>query len=105
VEGSVQLPWKLEWETDVNFFIRQKTDVFQTNNNVVLWNMSLFKKIGKDDKFRFGVMANDLLNQNIGFKRDISTNYISEKTYNTYRQYFMVSLRWNFARNGKPQDF
>jgi len=105
VDAGIQLPWKLEWESDVNFFIRQKTDVFKTNNNVILWNMSLFKKIGKDDKFRFGVTANDLLNQNIGFKRDISTNYISEKTYNTYRRYFMVSLRWNFAKNGKPQDF
>ncbi len=105
MDATIFLPWKLEWETEGNFFFRQKTSVFQNNNNVILWNMSIYKKIGKDEKFRFGITANDILNQNIGFKRDISTNYITEKTYNTYRRYFLVSLRWNFAKNGKPQDF
>ena len=48
--------------------------------------------------------ANDILNQNIGFDRNINDNFISERTYNTMRRYFMLSFIWNFSKNGKPME-
>jgi len=30
---------------------------------------------------------------------------ISEKTYNTFNQYVMLSFIWNFNKNGKPMEY
>jgi hypothetical protein len=105
IDVSVTLPWKLYLNTDMNLFLRQKTEVFPTNNNVAYWNMAFGRKFMKDDAFRVEIYANDLLNQNRGFRRDISSNYITEKTYNTYGRFIGLVLKWNFAKNGKPSDF
>ena len=63
------------------------------------------KKLFKNDQAVIRLYAFDILNQNIGFRRNINTNYISEKTYNTFNRYLMVSVIWNISKNGKPQTF
>ena len=102
---GIFLPWKMETGGDVSFNLRQKTSVFDNNNNAVLVSLWLERKILKNDAAKFRLYAFDILNQNIGFRRNISTNYISERTYNTFNQYFMLSFIWNFNKNGKPMEF
>ena len=102
---GIFLPWKMETGGDVSFNLRQKTSVFDNNNNAVLVSLWVEKKILKNDAAKFRLYAFDILNQNIGFRRNISTNYISERTYNTFNQYFMLSFIWNFNKNGKPMEF
>jgi hypothetical protein len=102
---GIFLPWKMETGGEVSFNLRQKTSVFDENTNAVLVNLWLEKKILKNDAAKFRLYAFDILNQNIGFRRNISTNYISERTYNTFNQYFMLSFIWNFNKNGKPMEF
>jgi hypothetical protein len=104
-QASLVLPWKLEFGTDIGAQFRQKTAAFPKNNNVVRWNTSLERKILKDDAGKIRISAFDLLNQNIGFDRDISSNFVTERTYDTFRRYFMVSFVWNFSKNGKPQGW
>jgi hypothetical protein len=100
----VFLPWKFELNTDANFNLRQKTDVFDQNTNSILWNARIERKFMKNDQCRIGFQANDLLNQNIGFQRQISSNFISERTYNSIKRYFLLTFAWNFSKNGKPQE-
>jgi hypothetical protein len=96
-----QLPKKFEFRTDAEFIQRQKTSVFDDNNNVIRWNASLGKKFLKNDAgiIKFGIY--DILNQNIGFSRDVRNNYISERTYNTLMRYWLLTFTWNFTKNGK----
>ncbi len=98
----VYLPWKLEIVSEETLNLRQKTDAFDKNNNVIQWNGRLKRKILKNNVGELGLAAYDILNQNIGFSRNINSNFISERTYNTFRRYFMLSFTWNFSKNGKP---
>jgi hypothetical protein len=99
---NVHLPWKLEIQTDVSFNFRQKISAFDKNNNAIRWNARLDRKILKNDAARIRFQAFDMLDQNIDFNRNTNSNFSSESTYDTLRRYFMLSLIWNFNKNGKP---
>jgi hypothetical protein len=95
--------WELSGDISANF--RQQTEAFPEDNNAILWNMWLDRKFGKNDNVKLRLYAFDILNQNIGFQRTISSNFINERTYNTFNRYLMLSFIWNFSKNGKPVAF
>lgn len=99
---DIFLPLKFQIHSDCDFNFRQKTDVFEDNNNVILWNVWVGKKFLKKDALLVKVTGHDLLNQNIGFDRTVNSNYISQKTYSTIQRFFLVSLVWNFTKAGTP---
>ncbi|WP_205511380.1 TonB-dependent receptor [Longitalea arenae] len=105
VDLLVFLPWKLEIGTNCNFNFRQKTSTFDRNNNSIRWNARLDRKLFKNNVARIRFSANDILDQNIGFNRNINSNFISERTYDTIRRYFMLTFIWNFSKNGKPAEW
>lgn len=94
------LPWKLQIHTDVDFIFRQKTSVFDKNNNVIFLNAWFGKKLLAGDALIIKISGNDILNQNIGFTRSVNTNYITENTYSTIQRYFMISAVWSFTKKG-----
>ena len=98
------LPLKFQIHTDCDFIYRQKTSTFDNDNNVILWNLWVGKKLLKNDALLIKVSGNDLLNQNIGFNRTVNTNFISQNTYTTIQRYFMLSVVWNFNKNGPKQN-
>ncbi|MCB0698525.1 MAG: TonB-dependent receptor [Chitinophagales bacterium] len=103
---QIDLPWKIEFKTDVNWMMRQRTEVFDRNNNVLRWNAFLGKKFLKNDQLELKLSAYDILKQNLGFNRYATSNYITENNYNTIRRYFMLGLEWNFTKMGvgdKPE--
>ncbi len=95
-------PWKLQLHTDCDFIFRQKTSVFDNNNNVIYWNGWFGKKLLKGDAMVIKISANDILNKNIGFTRTANTNYITQNTYSTIQRYYMLSVVWNFNKGPKP---
>jgi len=96
------LPFKFEVNTDASFNFRQKTAVFSANRNAIIWNASLGKRLFKEScLLKFGI--NDILNQNIGFNRNISSNFISENAYLTLRRFWTVSFTWNFTKSAAGQ--
>lgn len=99
---DIFLPLKFQIHSDCDFNFRQKTDVFEDNNNVILWNAWVGKKFLKKDALLVKVTGHDLLNQNIGFDRTVNSNYISQNTYSTIQRFFLVSLVWNFTKAGTP---
>jgi hypothetical protein len=107
LEMSWELPMKFEIGSDINWYIRQKTVVFDGNNNVFKWNAYVSKKFAKNDQLELRAYVNDILNQNIGFNRFAQNNYVTENNYNTIKRYGMLSLTWNFTKSGigpAPQD-
>jgi hypothetical protein len=105
VDFWATLPWKLEVRSDCEFNLRQKTSVFEKNNNSIKWDGSIDRKLFKNDVARLRFSVHDLLNQNIGFNRNINSNFVSERTYNTIKRNFLVTFIYNFSKNGKPMEW
>lgn len=97
-EISYDFPLKIEVGTDVNWFIRERTSVFDQNNNVLRWNAYVSKKFLKNDQLELKASVSDILNQNLGFNRYAQNNYVYQDSYNTIRRYGLLSLTWNFTK-------
>lgn len=107
IEAFVELPWQLRISSAVNINLRQRTDVFTTNNNVVRWDAYCARKLGKDKKSEVRLSVFDILNQNIGFNRSASGISVTENSYTTIRRYGLLSFVWNFAKRpagSKPAE-
>ncbi len=98
LNANVSLPWHLVINTDFDYNIRQKTNVFTTNNNVFLWNAYFGRRLLKNDKAIIKITANDILNENKGFTRNINSNTLTQQSYTTLRRYFMLAFTWNFSK-------
>ncbi len=97
---SYLFPGNFTLGTDIDWLYRQKIDEQDQNNSVFRWNAYLSKAFLKDRSLVLKLYVNDILNQNVGFVRTASDNYITENSYNTIRRYGMLSLTWNFTRSG-----
>lgn len=94
------ISWKLpkDWtiKTNLSANFRQQTEVFGRNVNAIIWNADIEKKIVKKKNIFLTLSANDILNQNIGFSRNIRTNMIQENTFLTVQRFFLLGFRWKF---------
>jgi len=97
LNGSVQLPAKIEIGSSVDMMFRQKTTVFNTNNNVIKWNAYVEKKLLKKGQLAVRASVFDILNQNLGFSRTANGSIVTQNSYNTIRRYGMLQVIWNFS--------
>ncbi|MGN6491689.1 MAG: outer membrane beta-barrel protein [Agriterribacter sp.] len=98
IDTYIALPGKFDLSNEADFNFRQKTSVFDQNRNTIIWNASLSKRLFKETcSLKFSV--NDILNQNIGFNRNINSNFVSENTYVTLRRFWLLTFTWNFTKN------
>lgn len=102
INFTAKLPAKLYFEANSNITIYEKISVFTGNADVYLVNASLKKTFSKNDNWELKFSVNDLLNQNKGINRNISSNFIAQTTQQTIQRYFLLSLAYNFNKNGKP---
>lgn len=96
---NITLPKRFEFNTDVDATFRQKTDLFTKNNNVIQWDAYIGKKIFKNDKGLIKLSAFDILDQNKGYDRYITSSVIQETNYQTINRYFMLSFVWNISKS------
>jgi predicted adenine nucleotide alpha hydrolase (AANH) superfamily ATPase len=71
---------------------------------VYILSSTIRKVISKNDQWETKLYVNDILNQNLGISRNVNSNFISETTNQTIQRYFLLSLIWNFNKNGKPSN-
>ncbi|MGV3529189.1 MAG: TonB-dependent receptor [Flavisolibacter sp.] len=86
--------WKLQLNTDCQIAYQQQLKGFSGNPNQIVWNATLSKEVVKNGKI--SLVANDILNQNRGFNRSISTNFITENRFQRVGQYFFLQFEWSF---------
>jgi hypothetical protein len=98
VETTVTLPGKFELSSSCNFDLRQNLAAFAGNPNQIIWNASLSKKVFKDKSGKIYFIANDLLDRNKGFNRNISSNFISEDRYSRISRYFLLKFEWSLSK-------
>ncbi len=84
--------------------IYQKTTVFADQRDIYIISSSVRKVLSKNDQWEMKLYVNDILNQNLGISRNASSNFISETTNQTIQRYALLSLIWNFSKNGKPAN-
>jgi hypothetical protein len=101
-EYTIKKKYKIGTNCDIN--IRQKTADFSQNFNTVIWNASASRTFFKADNLKLEISCHDMLNQNIGFRRNATSNYINENTYTVLKRYFMISLTWNFTKGGAGES-
>ena len=70
------------------------------NQNYVLWNMSLGKKILKNQKGEIKLSVFDLLKQNQSITRNITGEYIEDVRNDVLQQYFMLNFTYNLRNFG-----
>ena len=91
------MPWSLEFNSNMDFDLRQKLKAFPTNTNLIVWNGSIERKIMKKTA-KIIFVARDILNQNKGFTRNISSTFVSDDRFQRIGRYFMLRLEWNFTK-------
>ncbi len=96
LNAVVQLPADFEVGSSANIMLRQRTEVFTTNNSIVKWNAVVSKKFLKKKELELKLSVFDILNQNLGYTRMAQGNTITQNSYTTIRRYGMMSLIWNF---------
>jgi hypothetical protein len=82
--------------------IYQKTAVFANQQDAYIVSPSIRKILSKNEKWEAKFAVNDLFNQNVNVNRSISSNFISETTTQNIQRYGLLSLIYNFSKNGKP---
>jgi hypothetical protein len=100
LEGSLQLPLKFTIGTNITWNIRERLDANDKTNNVFQWNAYVSRAFLKDKSLVAILYAYDILNQNVGFNRFTTPTYVAENTYNIIQRYVMLSLTWNFTKQG-----
>ena len=96
---------KLYFAGDIDYTAYQKSPLFPDRKNVFLFHPNIKKVIGKGDAWEVKLSVHDLFNQNQNISRQFYGNTISESTHSGIKRYAMVSLVYNFSKNGKPASF
>jgi hypothetical protein len=68
------------------------------NQNYVLWNASLGKKLFEKQQGEIKLSVFDLLNQNAAISRSVNGNYIQDTKTNAIRQNFMLTFTYTLRR-------
>jgi hypothetical protein len=96
---------KIYFAGDLDYTAYQKSPLFPDRKNVFLFHPNIKKVFGKGDAWEVKLTVHDLFNQNQNISRQFYGNTISESTHSGIKRYTMVSLVYNFSKNGKPASF
>lgn len=103
---KVKLPFRLFIESDANYTINsQRAEGYDIN--FLIWNASLNRTFLKNENLILGIMAYDILNQNISADRMVSANIITDQQTNIIARYFLAKLTYKFnsTKTKESDDF
>ncbi|MEJ8801852.1 outer membrane beta-barrel protein [Pontibacter sp. H249] len=77
------------------------------DKSYLLWNMSVGKKLFKNQQGEISLSVNDLLKQNVSVQRNIASDFIEDVQSTVLQRYFMVTFSYNlrkFKSGGNQPD-
>lgn len=87
--------WKgLVYRTELNHQLNSGLSAGY-DNNYLLWNMSISKKIFKNQQGEISFSVNDLLKQNVSVQRNITAQYVEDVQSSALQRYFMLTFTYN----------
>ena len=93
-EANIKLPFDLYMNSSLNYRV-YRNDRFGFNQQIPIWNASLYKILGKAKKAELRLTAYDMLNKNLGVSQQASANFVSQERVQTLSRYFMLSFTYN----------
>jgi|GEM_PF-963897 len=99
ISGTVQLPFKSEFNTSFSLSFRPANASFGQDLNTAIWNSYLATKLLKNETLELKVSVTDILNQKIGYNRFVGGNVKSEDTFSYIPRYVLIGLNWNLSGN------
>lgn len=97
---NFKLPKKISITANSEYIYQPSTTSFDNKLERLVINASLTKAFFKEEKLKLMFSANDILKQNVGFRRVASSNSIIQTTYNNISRYFLFSVIWDFNKMG-----
>lgn len=96
VDASVkwQFAGKFFLESNFNYAI-YRNNRFGFNRDVPIWNGSIRRLIGKNNRLEMRLAAFDLLNRRVSIIQNGSQNYVTRNIANTLARYYMLSVSYN----------
>jgi len=92
------LPKKFKFNVVVNYSYEAPTKAFDEKFETLIINPRISKKFLKSDALEVGFTVNDLLNQNVGFRRTQTASVFQQRRFQTIQRYFMLNLTWDFTK-------
>ncbi|GHA59562.1 hypothetical protein GCM10007389_09490 [Pontibacter akesuensis] len=68
------------------------------DESYALWNMSLGKKIFKNQQGEISLSVNDLLNQNVSVQRNVFSDYVEDVQSSVLQRFFMLTFSYNIRK-------
>lgn len=99
-DGMIKLPKKIKLTANSSYTFQPSSTSFSTNFEQLVINTTLTKAFFKQESLKLSLSANDLLDENKGFRRYASGSSIIQTSYNNIGRYFMFSLIWDFNKMG-----
>nr|WP_121272206.1 outer membrane beta-barrel protein [Pedobacter schmidteae] len=99
ISGTVQLPFKSEFNTSFTLSFRPANASFGQDVNTAIWNSYLATKLLKNETLEIKLSVTDILNQKIGYNRFVGGNFKSEDTFSYIPRYVLIGLNWNLSGN------
>jgi hypothetical protein len=78
------------------------------NEDYLIWNISLGKKIFKNKRGQIAIQVNDVLDQNKDISRTVTNYYVADNQTNTIGRYGMLTFTYTLKsfsnKNNRPDD-
>lgn len=91
----------IELTSDINWLYQGAQSSFSQQFSQVLWNANALWTVDKAKNFIVQLSVRDILNQNKGYERNVSSFSTSERQYDTIQRYGLLSLIYNIKSKSK----
>ncbi|WP_080904428.1 outer membrane beta-barrel protein [Parabacteroides sp. Marseille-P3160] len=99
---NLQLPYSFAIASDINYTANRGLSSGY-NLNETIWNAQVSKQFLKQNRGSLRLQINDILQQRLSIRRNITADYIEDVRNNAMTGYFMVSFSYRFNNIRGPQ--
>jgi hypothetical protein len=91
------LPKNIEIGTDADYLYNPPVGPYANSFDRLIWNAYVSYKMLPNKTLEWRFSMNDILNQNKGYERTTTSNYNTERYFQTLGRYWMAGMVWNFS--------
>jgi len=93
---TIYLPKNFEIGTDADYLYNPPVGPYENSFTRLIWNGYVSFKMLANKNLEWRASMNDILNQNKGYERTTTSNYNTERYFQTLGRYWMVGMIYNF---------
>ncbi len=102
-ENNWYLPKGLTVSNELEYAIN-KGRTTGYNPRIILWNASITKPFLKNKKAEIKLSGINLLDNNFGFQRNTSSNFIEDRSFTVLKRYFLVTFVYFINSSGTAES-